>query len=171
MAVTIDGSNSVTINSGSVLGITSGSSQASTSGTSIDFTGIPSWAKRVTMILSGVSGSGTDNNWVRVGSGSFATSGYSGLNASKSGTVPTVITNAFIVGSVNTAATTQFGHIVFTNLTGNTWVMTSLLFDIGATNGNYSGGSISLSGTLDRVQLLFSGSNTFDAGTVNILYE
>jgi len=59
MALTLDGSASVTINNGAVLGITSGTAVASTSGTSIDFTGIPSWVKRITVMFDVVSTNGS----------------------------------------------------------------------------------------------------------------
>jgi hypothetical protein len=79
MAVTIDGSASVTINSGVVLGITSGTAVASTSGTSIDFTSIPSWVKRITVMFNGVSTSGTSAKIIQLGdSGGVETSGYIG---------------------------------------------------------------------------------------------
>ena len=56
--------------------ITSGTSQASTSGTSIDFTSIPSWVKRITLMFNGVSTNGTSNYQIQIGSGSVTTSGY-----------------------------------------------------------------------------------------------
>ncbi len=50
--------------------ITSGTAVASTSGTSIDFTGIPSWVKRVTILFKGVSISSTSQFLIQLGSGS-----------------------------------------------------------------------------------------------------
>ena len=61
--------------------LTSGTAQASTSGTAIDFTGIPSWAKRITVMFNGVSTNGTSNPQIQLGSGSPTTSGYTGYNA------------------------------------------------------------------------------------------
>ena len=63
-------------NSGTLAPIVSGTAVASTSGTSIDFTGIPSWVKRITVMLNGVSTSGTSIVQVQIGSGSPTTSGY-----------------------------------------------------------------------------------------------
>ena len=79
MSTIIDGSASVTINSGAVLGITSGTAVASTSGTSIDFTSIPSWVKRITVMFSGVSLSGTSSIYIQIGSGSAEITGYAGV--------------------------------------------------------------------------------------------
>ena len=64
MTVTIDGSASVTINSGAVLGLNSATAVASTSGTSIDFTSIPSYVKRITVMFNGVSTSGTSQTLI-----------------------------------------------------------------------------------------------------------
>ena len=56
--------------------IVSGTSQASTSGTSIDFTSIPSWVKRVTVMFNGVSSNGASQKLIQIGSGSVTTTGY-----------------------------------------------------------------------------------------------
>ena len=69
-----------TLGSGLVAGaslITSGTAVASTSGTSIDFTGIPSWAKRITVMFNGVSTNGTSQQLIQIGSGSVNATGYS----------------------------------------------------------------------------------------------
>ena len=57
--------------------IVSGTSVASTSGTSIDFTSIPSWVKRITVMFDGVSTNGTSNLQVQIGdSGGIENTGY-----------------------------------------------------------------------------------------------
>jgi hypothetical protein len=176
MTVTIDGSASVTINSGAVLGINSATAVPSTSGTSIDFTDMPSWVKRITVMFSGVSGSGTSIPQIQVGSGLIVTSGYTS-GAFSPNTLNTVgATSGFILagGSV-LAAQTRNGAITLHNISGNTWIGSGVL-GIGV-NGAWqgadvSGGSILLSGTLDRVRITtVNGTDTFDAGTINILYE
>jgi hypothetical protein len=63
------------------------------------------------------------------------------------------------------------GHIIFHNLAANTWIAAGLL-----TSDNpailWTGGNVSLSGTLDRVRITtVNGTDTFDAGSINILYE
>jgi len=75
---------SPTINGTPVMGasvITSGTAQASTSGTSIDFTGIPSWVKRITVMFNGVSTNSTNPIQVQIGSGSYTTTSYTGRSA------------------------------------------------------------------------------------------
>jgi hypothetical protein len=172
MAVTIDGSASVTINSGAVLGITSGTAVASTSGTSIDFTSIPSWCKRLTVMFNQVSTNSTSNPLVQLGSGSPQTSGY--------------LASSTLIGSANTAYTTGFGlssaagvnliygHMVFTLLGSNLWVgsICMAMNQSGSTFGLEGAGTVTLSGALDRVRITtVNGTDTFDAGSVNIMYE
>jgi len=91
MSTVIDGSASVTINSGVVLGITSGTAVASTSGASIDFTGLPAWVKRITVMLNGVSTNGTSNYLIQLGAGSITSTGYVSVanNGAGSGTTST----------------------------------------------------------------------------------
>jgi hypothetical protein len=57
-------------------------------------------------------------------------------------------------------------------LGSNTWVLSSVISPT-ASNFMYVGaGDKVLSGTLDRIRLTTSnGTDTFDAGSVNILYE
>ena len=175
MAVTIDGSASVTINSGAVLGITSGTSVATTSGTRIDFTSIPSWVKRITVMLTGVSTSGTSFPLFQLGAGSVTTSGYVGSqsNIQNSGTPIVASQTAGFGINSNLATYVVHGSAVFTNFTGNTWVCSGNFISTGAnltvfTNAGY----IALGGTLDRVRLTtVNGTDTFDLGSINILYE
>jgi len=174
MATTIDGSNSVTINSGSVLGITSGTAQASTSGTSINFTDIPSWVKRITVMYNGFSTSGTSVPIVQLGSGSPTTSGYLGSASQQSGSgvsVGNFTTGCAFCNTVG-AATTQRGVIVCTSLSGNTWVMTGTGSWSDNTVTTTTSFGVTLGGTLDRVRITtVNGTDTFDAGSINILYE
>lgn len=157
-----------------------GTAQASTSGTSIDFTGIPSWAKRVTVMLSEVSLSGTSTFLFQVGAGSFVTTGYNSgavsvsVNTSNTTNGAGVnVTNGITSGGyTGTAGSTAYGHVVFTNVTGNTWVASGVLYINGVLRVATFGGGISLSGTLDRIRITtVNGTDTFDAGTINIMYE
>ena len=151
-----------------------GVSQASTSGTSIDFTSIPSWVKRITVMFSGVSTSGTSAIIVQLGSTTFTVSGYSGTLATivsstaSSGNLST----GFLVGASISAASTLSGTFIATNITGNTWTGMGVVGRGNESRCDYVGGSILLSGTLDRVRITtVGGTDTFDAGSINILYE
>lgn len=145
--------------------------QASTAGTGIDFTGIPSWAKRITVIFSEVSTSGTSNLWLRVGSGSIVTSGYtSRFDTFNSGPITQTTSSAFGLFDDGTAASTRSAIITLVNISGNTWVEAHT----GSSTSGVSlgSGSVTLSGNLDRLQITTAnGTDTFDAGTINVMYE
>jgi hypothetical protein len=151
---------------------------ASTSGTAIDFTSIPSWVKRVTVVFNGVSISGTSNYLLQIGSGSVLTTGYDSA-ASSFNNVNTGSTIGFILTAGNlVVASTLSGAVVLAgiNPSTNTWVSSGNVSNTvnPSTNGasHLSGGNRALSGALDRVRLTtVNGTDTFDAGSVNIMYE
>jgi len=155
--------------------LTSGTAQASTSGTSIDFTSIPSWVKRITVLINGVSTSGTSNLWVQIGSGSVTTSGYTGYYARQGsgGTGYVALASSFILNNAVIASSTFVGSLTLVLISGTTWVGTGITIDSTSINsmGNISG-SLALSGALDRIRLTTAnGTDTFDAGSINIMYE
>jgi hypothetical protein len=154
--------------------ITSGTSQASTSGTSIDFTSIPSWVKRITVMFKNVSTNGTSNKQIQLGAGSVTTTGYqssSTLIFGANSCTLAAITTGFLIRS-DVAADELSGHYVFTAFGGNSWIGSSIVADQ-STNRVWQGaGRIDLGGTLDRVRITtVNGTDTFDAGSINILYE
>jgi hypothetical protein len=157
--------------------IVSGTAVASTSGTSIDFTSIPSWVKQITVMLQGVSTNGTTPIQFQLGTSSgVVTTGYlgTGLNASSS-VVSTVYTSGFAIAASGQYAATLVihGQIIISNISGNNWVATG---QFGRSDGGggilWTGGSIGLAATLDRVRITtVNGTDAFDAGSINILYE
>ena len=150
--------------------ITRGTAVASTSGTSVDFTSIPSWVKRITVLFSGVSASGTSNLLIQIGSGSFNTSGYvSGATSN----VATGSTIGFILTSSNAAAYAANGQVMISSFGSNVWTSAGNLNPNSTNSVNASAGlSPTLSGTLDRIRITtVNGTDTFDAGSINILYE
>lgn len=154
--------------------LTAGTAVTTTSGTSTIITGIPSWAKRVTMILSGVSTSGASTKLFQVGtSGGIASSGYgaSGAYVNGGNSCNYYTSSAGIPVNSGSASDLHHGTIVWINISGNTWVATA---NICLTSGAafFAAGSITLSGVLDRVSMTtVGGTDTFDAGSINILYE
>jgi hypothetical protein len=155
--------------------ITSGTAVASTSGTSIDFTSIPSWVKRITVMFNGVSTSGTSPIQIQIGSGSVTTTGYvstsSRLQDSSAVSVGNSTTGFYI--QTASASNVLYGSMQIVNLTSNVWVEQAVFAATsGATYSFTSSGFVSLSGTLDRVRITtVGGTDTFDAGSINILYE
>lgn len=155
--------------------LTQGTAQATTSGTTKDFTAIPSWAKRITLVLSGVSTSGASLVQAQLGSGSFTTSGYSQLattTASAGSPTFSSASTGFIVSPNSSSTSLRTGVIVFTNVTGNTWVAEGKGAETNGSTAWTCDGSITLAGALDRVRLTtVNGTDAFDAGNVNIFYE
>ena len=147
---------------------------ASTSGTSIDFTNIPAWVEKITVMFQGVSTNGTSNWLFQLGSGSATTSGYlgTGYRATNAGSwINVAFTTGFGV-PFDTASAVAHGSIVFANITGNSWVANGFLSRTDTTVTGGTGGSISLAGVLDRVRITtVNGTDAFDAGSVNIIYE
>jgi hypothetical protein len=173
MSVIIDGSASVTINSGAVLGITSGTAVASTSGTAIDFTALPSWVKRITVQFSGVSLSASAQILIQLGTGSttYTTSGYIGTTAACQAAGVSIVssTSGFVVFNPAAAGIIS-GHMIITNISGNNWVSSHAAKR--DTSTVVTGGSdVSLGAVLTAVRITTSSTDTFDAGSINIMYE
>ena len=152
--------------------ITSGTAVATTSGTSVTFTGIPAWVKKITVMFQAVSTSGTSPLLIRIGNGSIINTGY--VSAFWTANITNgQSTTSFQVTGGAAAASSFVGNIVINNISGNSWVSSGVLGDSSASsNTSISGGSISLGGTLDRLAITtVNGTDTFDAGSINILYE
>ena len=163
---------SMTAYQGGVL--TSGTAVASTSGTSIDFTSIPSWVKRITVMFNGVSTSGASIVQIQIGAGSVTTSGY--LSYAVRLANATAISGAAVTSGFHLqnqiASAVRNGHMVLTNVSSNIWVESHAMGDSSDAATLVGGGSLSLGGTLDRVRITtVNGTDTFDAGSINILYE
>lgn len=152
-------------------GFTRMTAVASTSGTSIDFTGIPSWVKRITVTFYNVSTSGTSNKLIQLGSGSVTSTGYtSTFTYHQAGTSVGTATTGFGIYTV-AATDTVYGNMTISNITGNSWLYSfhGMYGSAGVLGG---GGGIALSGVLDRIRLTtVNGTDTFDLGTVNVMYE
>ncbi len=152
--------------------ITSGTAVASTSGTSIDFTSIPSWVKRITVSFSGVSTNGTSNYLIQLGdSGGVETTGYLGASQDPASGTYTNFTNGLGIISTLTA-NVWHGSIVFSLISSNTWAASYVLAKSNNNGGAYGASSKQLSDTLTQVRITTAGgTDTFDAGSINILYE
>jgi len=155
--------------------LVSGTAVASTSGTSIDFTSIPSWVKRITVMFNGVSTGSNSNFLIQIGSGSIVTTGYvSGAVTVQSAAISSAAvtsTTAFVVATAGNVAYLWTGTVQLVNLTSNTWVECGMLVNTTGDRSTNSGGTLALGGALDRVRITSVTPDTFDAGSVNILYE
>lgn len=156
-------------------GVRSGTAVASTSGTSIDFTGIPSGVKRITIMLANVSTTGIVPITFRLGtSGGIVSTGYTGSQGYVGGTpASTNMSTGFEVYN-DTAAVTYQGQIVLTLVDSatNTWCASGIVGVTTQAYMRYIGGYIALSGTLTQLRMTTTtGTPTFDSGIINILYE
>ncbi len=171
-------SSAVSITGGTVTGttisggtITSGTSVATTSGTSFDFTSIPSWVKRITVMFSQVSTSGASPVQIQLGdSGGIETTGYvSAAFSYNSGTAVNSSTGLVVDEGYGGAAQSRTGTYTLSLIVGSTWAGSGILTVSSCTP---SAGGKTLSATLDRIRITtVNGTDTFDAGTINIMYE
>lgn len=155
--------------------MTLGTVQATTSGNAITFSSIPSWAKRITLSINAVSTTGAAAFTLQLGtSGGVQATGYSGSSAGfGNAAYPSVanISTFFPLGSISSASDSVAGVAVLTLIDAATglWVCAANIGQIGSAAVFTTIGDKSLSGTLDRI--VFGTDSTFDAGSVNILYE
>ncbi len=149
-------------------GLVTGTTQATTSGTTFNFTGIPSTAKRISVLMRGISLSGTDTLIIQIGTSSgLKISGYASL--SHYGGSGTSSTSGFVVFGAGTTNIVS-GIMTIAHMGSNVFV-SSHSCKYNTANGVFGGGDVDLGGTLDRLTVTTTGSNTFDAGSVNIMYE
>jgi hypothetical protein len=173
----VAGTNTLTLQAGTGTNSmnTLATAVASTSGTSIDFTSLPSWIKRITVMFSGVSTSGTSIIQVQLGdAGGIEATGYAGSYGGHSGASiggDAYAGAGFVMTNAVTAASNIQGQLILSLVGSNVWVGTGNT----ARANNYSSwtaGTKTLSDTLTQVRITtVNGTDTFDAGTVNILYE
>jgi hypothetical protein len=153
-----------------------GTMQASTSGTSIDFTSLPAGIKRITVMFDGVSTNGTSNLEVQIGdSGGLETSGYlsAACNCFASPDPATATTGFLLTGSI-AAVTVLNGFITMTLMdeATNLWISSGNLGASDAAAVQVSGGSKNLSDVLTQLSVkAVNGTDTFDLGNINIMYE
>lgn len=147
---------------------TMNAAQATTSGTALDFTGIPSWAKRITLVLSGFSTNGSARPIVQIGAGSIESSGYVGAYYDGSGSA---FSSSFLVGGA-LASNVIDATLVLLHMGSNKWQLSAAGSFLATGVPFNANGSKTTSGALDRVRLTTSnGTDAFDAGSVSLLVE
>lgn len=142
------------------------------SGTSIDFTGIPSWAKRITVMFNAVSTNGVSHRLIQLGeSGGVVTTSYSSVSSYSGQVGGTSSTIGFNIYS-DIATRIHSGVYTFHLLGNNSWVGNSVIAQTDTGYTMQSSGSKTLSSELTTVRITtVNGTDTFDAGTINIMYE
>lgn len=147
--------------------LVSGTAQASTSGTVIDFTDIPSWVTRITVMLDSVSLSSTGSFLVQLGTaGGPVATGYT--SGSWQGS-PNTSTTGFVV-TFGVAGTAYNGLVTITKTSGSVWTSCHTVF---GTSLSVGAGRVDAGGVVTQLRCTntATGTNTFDAGTINVMYE
>lgn len=157
----------------SIRQLTSKTVQATTSGTSKDFTDIPSWAKRITVMFNGVSSNGTNSPLIQLGdAGGIEATAYNATASDSGGRLSE--TTGFPVARGVGAGDFMTGVLQLSLLDAatNTWVAMGNSTRTTSNNTYFLSGAKLLSATLDRIRFTtIGGTDVFDAGSVNVLYE
>lgn len=160
-------------------GVTLATLQNSTSGTSIDFTGIPSGTKAITVMFDVVSTNGTSNTMIQIGdSGGIENTGYTSVRSfDDSGTSLNLAsgdTSGWNTNDPGSAANQRTGvfHLYLMDSSTNTWQITFRIAFMNTGNRISAGvGTKALSATLDRVRITSVSADSFDGGKINIQYS
>ena len=152
--------------------ITQGTAVASTSGTSIDFTGLPAWVKRVTVMYNNVSTNGTSPWLIQLGdSGGIENTGYLGGSGDRGGEGASTAGFEIVYSPASASAYSGIATIALVD-TSNSWVISGVVAINASGQPKFFAGSKQTSATLDRIRLTtVNGTDTFDAGSVNLLWE
>lgn len=138
-------------------------------GSPIEFASIPSWVKRISFMLQGISTNGNELYMIQLGSGTYTTTGYLSSASSSGGNASE--TTGFILSNGVAAGDVLNGMVQLVNIYGNVWVESGVCHTVSGSTRS-SAGAVTLSGQLDRVRLTTTtGTNVYDAGFVNIMYE
>lgn len=155
--------------------MTLATAQNTTSGTAIDFTGIPSWVRKITVMFNGVSLNGSAHILIQLGTSSGVEStSYSSasVHAVTGNTVGGVNSTSGFVLYMNSSANITAGVATIATLGSNVWAMSYCGGLTNVASAHVGGGVKTLGATLDRVRITSSnGTDAFDAGSVNIMYE
>ena len=156
-------------------GFTLASPQATTSGSAFTFGSIPAGVSLILINFTGVSLAGTDKLLITIGDGGgLETSGYISTALSENGGTPTVVnsTAGFIMNDIRNAASIVSGTmtLALSNASTYSWIESHMAK--GSTSASCTGGGQkSLSAELTQLQVTRTGSDAFDAGAINIMYQ
>jgi hypothetical protein len=160
-------------------GMTLETAVATTSGTEVDYTGIPSTTKRITIMFQEVSTDGNDGIRILIGdAGGLEGSGYDSVIGKMVNSANSEVARdawEWNVTHNNATGTTvkNSGIVVLAllNSSTNLWSLSAVMADYPSTEVQAAGGSKALSAVLTQLRIEPTGSDSFDYGSVNISYE
>ena len=150
------------------------SASAPASGLWVEFSPIPEGVKRITVMFDGVSTNGVSPIIIRIGAGSIQTTGYSssGVNMNAGGSIGILNSNSGFALLNNTNSSLYYNVTACLHkMSGYIYTMDSA--GAGSSTSAIAGsGKCSLTSVLDRIRITtVNGTDTFDAGTINISWE
>jgi hypothetical protein len=150
-------------------------SQASTTGTTVDFLGIPTWARKITLVMHAVSSDSTGHLLVQIGSGSTPeTTGYNNAISFAITSAGAVNTTASTAGfPIRSAAATQAftGALTIYGTGNNYWTaMGNFASSVGTVATSTCTGTIDTFTNVGILRVTLSTGN-FDGGVMTVLYE
>jgi hypothetical protein len=148
-------------------------------GSTVNFSGFPSWTKKITVAYSAVQTTGTSgqtNLYLGTASG-IETTGYAGTggfwqSAGNGQVLNGSYSSGFFLDAYTTNTNVRHGLYTLINLSGNTWVLggfgaTSEVVSLATANGTKT-----LSGVLTQIQFgIYGGAGTFSTGNFVAYYE
>jgi hypothetical protein len=144
-------------------------SSVTLSGTSTTLTSsLPSWVKRVTLVINGVTQSSTDFLIVRLNG---VTTGYNSVAAiTNTGFASSSSTTGFIFYGTGSTYLV-YGAMTLTNQTGNVWVQSHALGFPTPPSGVYGGGTITLGSVLTSILITTPTGTPTLSGAITVFYE
>jgi len=165
-----------TLSTGFTLG-----TKVTASGTDVTFTGIPSTARMIIINTDGLSFTGAGNTDLKLqlgDSGGIETTGYKATavylatNTGEASPGGAGYTDSFVINYQPDQSSTLHAQIILTcqDTSSNTWNFSNLASSYSAGYVQAGAGVKSLSATLTQLKLSYGGGQSFDAGTINIMY-
>ena len=145
----------------------------SASGTTLTFSSLPAGLNRIVFMFAGFSTNGTSHLLLQLGdSGGLETSGYTSISSIvNTATIGHVSSTAGIIVQNDAASNAHHGQVTFNRFNANQWAADGLI-NRGSNSITWCAGTtVNLSAVCDRIAVTtVNGSDTFDAGSVNIQY-
>ena len=146
-----------------------------TTNTSLDFTSLPSWIKKITVMFNGVSLSSTAQILVQLGdSGGIESTSYVSSSAQARDALASIggtSTAGFLIYQGSGGGNNATGIMTICLISGTTWISSHSASNTAASSGISGGGTKTLSDTLTQIRITSTSTDTFDAGSVNLLLE